>query len=204
MPHKTTICFSPISDSVSHVPTLNQSRLIYDLMILWRTACYKLKLHFSAVGWEWLINLTERITIGRQVNLSVGDLLLKLVTVAAQIYEPLLQLVGQRLPQTVMESSLYRHPHAINAAESLMKTGQFSHCEDCRATDCPINVLYCRLFCSVYFFVTNLKGLTDQKFGVGSVSKLIFLIPDKSRFLTDFIFRFFPRPVPALCLSTFW
>ena len=129
-----------------------------------------LKHIFRAQGWEWLIELSERISLGPRPTLSSGDLLLKLISVAAQIYEPLLQLVSSRVPDSVLESALYRHPHTGHAADRLMRTGQFSHCEDCTSTSCPVNVMYCQLFSCVYFFVTNYKGLTEKKFGVGSVS----------------------------------
>ena len=104
------------------------------------------------------------------MELGVGDFLLKLITIAGQIYEPLLQLVGSMIPPEVTNTALYRHPHSIIAARSLLATGQFSHCELCKTPGCPVNVLYARLFASVYFFVYNINGLTGEKFGVGSVS----------------------------------
>lgn len=104
------------------------------------------------------------------MELGVGDFLLKLVSIASQIYEPLIQLVGPMIPPEVTSTSLYRHPHSIIAARSMIASGQFSHCELCRAPGCPVNVLYARLFACVYFFVRNINGLTGEKFGVGSVS----------------------------------
>ena len=117
-----------------------------------------------------MIDLTQRISIGRQFELKSGDLILKLVSVVAQVYDPLLQLVSPHVPQSVLESRLYRHPHSIPAANKLLSTGQFSHCENCTSSSCPVNELYARMFCCVYFFVMQYKGLTDKKFGVGSVS----------------------------------
>ena len=136
-----------------------------------------------AQGWEWLIDLTQRIIIGRQTDLKVGDLLLKLINVVAQVYEPLLQLISPRVPEAVFETALYRHPHSIPAANKLLATGQFSHCENCTLSSCPVNELYCRMFCCVYYFVMQFKGLTNKKFGVGSVSK-------SSYFRLHFLFEF--------------
>ena len=130
---------------------------------------------FSAQGWDWLIHLTERISLGRRMNLTVGDFLLKLLNIAGQIYEPLLQLQSSRIPPGVSETPLFRHPHSKQAAQSLLCSGQFSHCEMCKLPSCPVNVLYGRLFASVYFFVRNVKGLTGEKFGVGSVSTTFLL-----------------------------
>ena len=104
--------------------------------------------------------------------MTTGDLLLKLMDVTGQIYEPLIQLIGPRLPPSVLDSPLYRHPHTLQAARSLVSTGQFSPCEHCRQTSCPVNVMYGRFFACVYFFVTNLHALTGEKFGVGCVSKM--------------------------------
>ena len=53
-----------------------------------------------------MIDLTQRISVGRQSDLKAGDLLLKLVTVAAQVFEPLLQLTGSRIPETVKNSAM--------------------------------------------------------------------------------------------------
>ena len=105
------------------------------------------------------------------MELTIGDFLLKLVTIVGQIYEPLIQIAGTRLPAEVQTSHLYRHPHSIRAARSLVSSGQFVHCEVCQESTCPVNVLYARLFASVYFFVRNINGLTGEQFGVGSVSK---------------------------------
>ena len=133
---------------------------------------YDIKNIFRAQGWSWLISLTERITIGRSLSLTVGDLLLKLINISSQIYEPLLQLVSERVPESVLGSTLYRHPHSLPAAHALLQTGQFSPCEECCLTSCPVNILYARLFCSVYFFVVRLSDLTGEKFGVNSVSMI--------------------------------
>ena len=105
------------------------------------------------------------------MELTIGDFLLKLVTIVGQIYEPLIQIAGTRIPAEVQTSHLYRHPHSIRAARSLVSSGQFVHCEVCQEPTCPVNVLYARLFASVYFFVRNINGLTGEQFGVGSVSK---------------------------------
>ena len=134
------------------------------------------ELYFSAQGWEWLISLTQRISMGRQMELTVGDFLLKLITIVGQIYEPLVQLAGPRIPEEVQTTSLYRHPHSMIAARAFIASGQFSHCELCRATTCPVNILYARLFASVYFFVRNINGLTGEQFGVGSVRMLIIIL----------------------------
>ena len=123
-----------------------------------------------AQGWSWMIELTHRISMGRQMELGVGDFLLKLISIASQIYEPLLQLIGPMIPPEVTETPLYRHPHSVMAARSLLSSGQFSPCELCCSPGCPVNVLYARLFACVYFFVRNVNSLTGEKFGVGSVS----------------------------------
>ena len=104
------------------------------------------------------------------MNLTVGDFLLKLLNIAGQIYEPLLQILGSRIPAGLSETPLHRHPHSKVAAQQLASSGQFNHCELCKMPSCPVNVLYGRLFACVYFFVRNVKGLTGEKFGVGSVS----------------------------------
>ena len=141
------------------------------------------KFMFSAQGWEWLIELTQRISVGRQMSLSVGDFLLKLISITGQIYEPLIQIAGPRIPEEVLTTHLYRHPHSLAAARSLISTGQFAHCEMCNATTCPVNVLYARFFASVYFFVRNINGLTGEQFGVGSVSyKPSFSVKDKHHY----------------------
>ena len=117
-----------------------------------------------------MIQLTSRISLGRHVNLTVGDFLLKLLNIAGQIYEPLLQVLGSRIPEGLFDTPLHRHPHSKIAAHKLAGSGQFTHCELCKLPSCPVNVLYGRLFACVYFFVRNVKGLTGEKFGVGSVS----------------------------------
>ena len=104
------------------------------------------------------------------MELTVGDFLLKLISITGQIYEPLIQLAGPRIPDDVQTTALYRHPHSIIAARALISSGQFTHCEICSSTSCPVNVLYACLFACVYFFVRNINGLTGEQFGVGSVS----------------------------------
>ena len=121
-----------------------------------------------------MIELTHRISMGRQMELSAGDFLLKLINITSQIYEPLVQLTSPRIPPEIQETNLYRHPHSWIAAKALVSSGQFSHCELCKATTCPVNVLYARLFACVYFFVRNISGLTGEKFGVGTVSIYIY------------------------------
>ena len=62
------------------------------------------------------------------------------------------------------------HPHSKSAAADLVSTGQFSHCLKCASTTCPVNVLFARLFASVYFFVQRVRQIDQSRdFGVGHI-----------------------------------
>ena len=74
------------------------------------------------------------------------------------------------IPDEITTSALYVHPHSRSAAEDLLSTGQFSHCKKCKSTTCPVNILYCRLFASVYFFVQRVRTISETRaFGVGHI-----------------------------------